>query len=109
MLTEAGVPELERHDTPSELLQPLVPQYEEALSQLERAVKVRPWRFWEHSGCWQQDSDGDSPGPSASWLRAGDPGPGVEVQGRGGSRAGHTRGGLSCFLSPQEERRQKAA
>ncbi|EPQ12094.1 ATP-dependent RNA helicase DDX51 [Myotis brandtii] len=39
MLTEAGVPELERHDTPSELLQPLVPQYEEALSQLERAVK----------------------------------------------------------------------
>ncbi|XP_036159352.1 ATP-dependent RNA helicase DDX51 isoform X4 [Myotis myotis] len=43
MLTEAGVPELERHDTPSELLQPLVPQYEEALSQLERAVKEE-WR-----------------------------------------------------------------
>uniref|UniRef100_G1Q8B3 ATP-dependent RNA helicase n=1 Tax=Myotis lucifugus TaxID=59463 RepID=G1Q8B3_MYOLU len=42
MLTEAGVPELE-HDTPSELLQPLVPQYEEALSQLERAVKEE-WR-----------------------------------------------------------------
>ncbi|CAK6439926.1 unnamed protein product [Pipistrellus nathusii] len=39
MLAEAGVPELERHDTPSELLQPLVPRYEEALSQLERAVK----------------------------------------------------------------------
>lgn len=58
MLTEAGVPELERHDTPSELLQPLVPQYEQALSQLERAVKVRPWRFWQHSGCSQQDSDG---------------------------------------------------
>ncbi|XP_008155514.2 ATP-dependent RNA helicase DDX51 [Eptesicus fuscus] len=43
MLTEAGVPELERHDTPSELLQPLVPRYEEALSQLERAVKEE-WR-----------------------------------------------------------------
>ncbi|XP_066116973.1 ATP-dependent RNA helicase DDX51 isoform X1 [Saccopteryx bilineata] len=39
MLMAAGVPGLERHDTPSELLQPLVPRYEEALSQLERAVK----------------------------------------------------------------------
>ncbi|KAM8818182.1 ATP-dependent RNA helicase DDX51 isoform 2-T2 [Rhynchonycteris naso] len=39
MLMAAGVPRLERHDTPSELLQPLVPRYEEALSQLERAVK----------------------------------------------------------------------
>nr|KAF6403249.1 DEAD-box helicase 51 [Molossus molossus] len=39
MLAEAGVPELQRHDTPSELLQPLVPRYEEALSQLERAVQ----------------------------------------------------------------------
>lgn len=41
MLAEGGVPELERHDTPSKLLQPLVPRYEAALSQLERAVKVR--------------------------------------------------------------------
>lgn len=41
MLEEGGVPGLERHDTPSELLQPLVPRYEAALSQLERAVKVR--------------------------------------------------------------------
>ncbi|XP_058387164.1 ATP-dependent RNA helicase DDX51 isoform X1 [Diceros bicornis minor] len=39
MLAEGGVPELERHDIPGELLQPLVPQYEEALSQLERAIK----------------------------------------------------------------------
>ncbi|XP_074177558.1 ATP-dependent RNA helicase DDX51 [Rhinolophus sinicus] len=39
MLAEAGAPELERHDVPSKLLQPLVPQYEEALAQLERAVK----------------------------------------------------------------------
>uniref|UniRef100_A0A8C4PR38 ATP-dependent RNA helicase n=1 Tax=Equus asinus asinus TaxID=83772 RepID=A0A8C4PR38_EQUAS len=39
MLAEGGVPELERHDTPSKLLQPLVPRYEAALSQLERAVK----------------------------------------------------------------------
>lgn len=46
MLTEAGVPELERHNTPSELLQPLVLRYEAALAQLERAVKVRGlWRF----------------------------------------------------------------
>ncbi|XP_016058602.1 PREDICTED: ATP-dependent RNA helicase DDX51, partial [Miniopterus natalensis] len=43
MLTEAGVPELERHNTPSELLQPLVPRYEAALAQLERAVKEE-WR-----------------------------------------------------------------
>lgn len=43
MLEEGGVPGLERHDTPSELLQPLVPRYEAALSQLERAVKVRDW------------------------------------------------------------------
>ncbi|XP_057602243.1 ATP-dependent RNA helicase DDX51 isoform X2 [Hippopotamus amphibius kiboko] len=39
MLEEGGVPRLERHNTPSEHLQPLVPRYEEALSQLERAVK----------------------------------------------------------------------
>ncbi|XP_045390030.1 ATP-dependent RNA helicase DDX51 [Lemur catta] len=39
MLTEGGVPVLERHELPSELLQPLVPRYEEALSQLERTVK----------------------------------------------------------------------
>ncbi|XP_037016861.2 ATP-dependent RNA helicase DDX51 [Artibeus jamaicensis] len=39
MLTEAGVPELQQHDTPAELLQPLVPRYEEALAQLEAAVK----------------------------------------------------------------------
>lgn len=41
MLAEAGVPEMARHDIPNEILQPLLPQYEEALSQLERAVKVR--------------------------------------------------------------------
>ncbi|KAI5166349.1 ATP-dependent RNA helicase DDX51 [Manis pentadactyla] len=39
MLADAGAPELQRHDSPSELLQPLVPRYEEALSQLERAIK----------------------------------------------------------------------
>ncbi|XP_022453719.1 ATP-dependent RNA helicase DDX51 isoform X2 [Delphinapterus leucas] len=39
MLREGGVPRLERHDAPSELLQPLVPRYQEALSQLERAVR----------------------------------------------------------------------
>ncbi|XP_040475991.1 LOW QUALITY PROTEIN: ATP-dependent RNA helicase DDX51 [Ursus maritimus] len=39
MLAEAGVPEMARHDIPNEILQPLLPQYEEALSQLERAVK----------------------------------------------------------------------
>ncbi|KAI5756945.1 DDX51 [Gulo gulo luscus] len=39
MLAEAGVPDMTRHDVPCELLQPLVPRYEEALSQLERAVK----------------------------------------------------------------------
>ncbi|KAK2498299.1 hypothetical protein MC885_012104 [Smutsia gigantea] len=39
MLADAGAPELQRHDSPRELLQPLVPRYEEALSQLERAVK----------------------------------------------------------------------
>ncbi|XP_013004534.1 ATP-dependent RNA helicase DDX51 [Cavia porcellus] len=39
MLAEAGAPELVRHEVPSKLLQPLVPRYEEALSQLERVVK----------------------------------------------------------------------
>ncbi|XP_053443133.1 ATP-dependent RNA helicase DDX51 isoform X3 [Nycticebus coucang] len=39
MLTEGGVPALQRHELHSELLQPLVPRYEEALSQLERTVK----------------------------------------------------------------------
>lgn len=85
MLAEAGVPELERHDTPSELLQPLVPRYEEALSQLERAVKVRPWRFWEPQG---YSSERRSRVPSAPWPRAGDPGPGVEVLGPGGGLGG---------------------
>lgn len=41
MLAEAGAPELARHEIPRELLQPLVPRYEEALSQLEKTVKVR--------------------------------------------------------------------
>ena len=45
MLEEGGVPGLERHDTPSELLQPLGPRYEEALSLLEKAIKVRG-RLW---------------------------------------------------------------
>ncbi|XP_027807811.2 ATP-dependent RNA helicase DDX51 isoform X4 [Marmota flaviventris] len=39
MLAEAGAPELSRHEIPSELLQPMVPQYEEALSQLEKTIK----------------------------------------------------------------------
>ncbi|XP_048199150.1 ATP-dependent RNA helicase DDX51 [Perognathus longimembris pacificus] len=39
MLAEAGVPELTCHEVPNELLQPLVPQYKEALSQLEMTVK----------------------------------------------------------------------
>lgn len=108
MLTEAGVPALERHDAPSELLQPLVPRYEEALSQLERAVQVRPRRGWKRPrllavGLGRSAGPG---GPSASsWLRAGDPGPGVEVQGPGGvlgAGLGRTLGRgleLSCFLS----------
>lgn len=41
MLGEAGAPELQRHETPSELLQPLIPRYEAALSQLEETVRVR--------------------------------------------------------------------
>ncbi|XP_040843098.1 ATP-dependent RNA helicase DDX51 [Ochotona curzoniae] len=39
MLGEAGAPELQRHETPSELLQPLIPRYEAALSQLEETVR----------------------------------------------------------------------
>nr|AAH40185.1 DEAD (Asp-Glu-Ala-Asp) box polypeptide 51 [Homo sapiens] len=39
MLTEAGAPELQRHELSSKLLQPLVPRYEEALSKLEESVK----------------------------------------------------------------------
>lgn len=73
MLAEAGVPKMARHDIPSELLQPLVPRYEEALSQLEQAVKVRgqgvlmthvscrkrpdTWEgsTWPWEGCWGQN------------------------------------------------------
>ncbi|CAH6778707.1 ATP-dependent RNA helicase DDX51 [Phodopus roborovskii] len=39
MVSEAGVPELARHEVPRELLQPLVSRYEIALSQLENTVK----------------------------------------------------------------------
>ncbi|XP_036027904.1 ATP-dependent RNA helicase DDX51 isoform X2 [Onychomys torridus] len=39
MVSEAGVPELARHEIPRELLQPLVARYETALSQLEKSVK----------------------------------------------------------------------
>lgn len=39
MVSEAGVPELPRHEIPRELLQPLVARYEAALSQLEKTVK----------------------------------------------------------------------
>lgn len=41
MLAEAGLPQLQRHETPTSDLQLLVPQYEEALAQLELTVKVR--------------------------------------------------------------------
>uniref|UniRef100_A0A8C5L5Y1 Helicase C-terminal domain-containing protein n=1 Tax=Jaculus jaculus TaxID=51337 RepID=A0A8C5L5Y1_JACJA len=41
MLVEAGVPELVHHEIPSEFLQPLVPRYEMALSQLEKIVKQK--------------------------------------------------------------------
>lgn len=41
MVSEAGVPELARHEIPRELLQPLTARYETALSQLEKTVKVR--------------------------------------------------------------------
>ncbi|KAG8515031.1 ATP-dependent RNA helicase DDX51 [Galemys pyrenaicus] len=39
MLAEAGAPELECHDVPAQCLEPLAPQYEAALAQLEQAVK----------------------------------------------------------------------
>lgn len=42
MLAEAGAPALQRHEVPAELLQPLLPRYEAALSELESAVKVGP-------------------------------------------------------------------
>lgn len=48
MLAEAGAPELQRHDAPRELLQPLVSRYEAALAQLERAVKVRSLAMSRH-------------------------------------------------------------
>lgn len=41
MVSEAGVPELARHEIPRKLLQPLTARYETALSQLEKTVKVR--------------------------------------------------------------------
>lgn len=40
MVSEAGVPKVAHHEIPKELLQPLVPHYEMALSQLEKIVKV---------------------------------------------------------------------
>ncbi|CAO2629025.1 ATP-dependent RNA helicase DDX51 [Lemmus lemmus] len=39
MVSEAGVPEVAHHEIPRELLQPLVPRYEMALSHLEKIVK----------------------------------------------------------------------
>ncbi|KAK7800157.1 hypothetical protein U0070_001370 [Myodes glareolus] len=39
MVSEAGVPKVAHHEIPKELLQPLVPHYEMALSQLEKIVK----------------------------------------------------------------------
>ncbi|XP_076778482.1 ATP-dependent RNA helicase DDX51 isoform X2 [Arvicanthis niloticus] len=39
MVSEAGVPELARHEIPRKLLQPLAARYETALSQLEKTVK----------------------------------------------------------------------
>lgn len=53
MVSEAGVPELARHEIPRELLQPLVARYETALSQLEKTVKVSAfgprWGFCKSS------------------------------------------------------------
>lgn len=58
MLAEAGLPQLQRHETPTNDLQLLVPQYEEALAQLELAVKVRAarWGVWAGKllpGAWR--------------------------------------------------------
>lgn len=53
MVSEAGVPEVAHHEIPRELLQPLVPHYEMALSQLEKIVKVSAfgprWGFCKSS------------------------------------------------------------
>lgn len=64
MLREGGVPRLERHDAPSELLQPLVPRYQEALSQLERAVRVRRrgGSSWDSRGGGRRRQGGPRPG-----------------------------------------------
>lgn len=68
MLEEGGVPGLERHDTPSELLQRLVPRYEEALSLLEKAVKVRGRPLGLISGGnprWREETGWGSPRPGS--------------------------------------------
>lgn len=68
MLEEGGVPGLERHDTPSELLQPLVPRYEEALSLLEKAIKVRGHPRGLVSGGnprWREEMGRGSPQPGS--------------------------------------------
>lgn len=40
MLKDAGIPDIKQHLVKGKLLKPLVQQYEEALSKLERTVKV---------------------------------------------------------------------
>ena len=74
MLEEGGVPGLERHDTPSELLQPLVPRYEEALSLLEKAIKVRGCPRGLISGGnprWREETGWGSPRPGSFWAGVG--------------------------------------
>lgn len=125
MLAEAGVPDMTRQDIPSELLQPLVPRYEEALSQLERAVKVRGRgvpdpclmsgkteqqragrgeggragrRAWPWEEGWGQSCTQVSAGPCCCCCLA---------VGSLRGRAQVVPQGL-CLSLPQEERRQKA-
>lgn len=99
MLAEAGAPELQRRDVPAELLQPLVPRYEEALSQLESAIKVGPLPSRGPEGAQRPARGGGRP-----WR------PGLHSAGGGPPRGADQLGAaLSPFPLPQEEQRQKAA
>ncbi|KAK1328221.1 hypothetical protein QTO34_011788 [Cnephaeus nilssonii] len=100
MLTEAGVPELERQTPLASCCSRWSRGTRKALSQLERAVKVRPRRFWEHSrllaaGLGRRGGRMEAEGGLGRALRTMGPSLGGQAPGEVPAR---------CLLSPRPAR-----
>lgn len=111
MVSEAGVPELARHEIPRKLLQPLTARYETALSQLEKTVKVRASTSSASALVMPSHRKGRQAGsslrpwetPPLPWCLL------SAVVGRGAAASSKDENGAKLPFLPQEEQKLKAA